>query len=119
MLVGEDGATDLSTLFTELPPYEQGFMCLADTFNNSKWCIIDAFERVKDVIHMPLNIYSVILQIPLLLKGSSVVLSPNVSCTDCSLATYAIARQFSPLVANETGLYNDIVQHCGKDFVGE
>lgn len=62
----------------------------------------------------PLNPQSLLSVIPLLATGGLGGVASNVTCTDCNRATYALARAYSPSVANNTELYDDLVHQCGE-----
>lgn len=112
---------DIASVTTDMTTssgLERGFICLADNAQNATWCLTDTLRRLERSMGSPLNPQSLLSVIPLLATGGLGGVASNVTCTDCNRATYALARAYSPSVANNTELYDDLVHQCGEAFMG-
>ncbi|PVG02394.1 hypothetical protein CPB86DRAFT_697437 [Serendipita vermifera] len=115
--LGVEDIANITAALQEYASHGRGVTCLVDTNGNSTWCITETLQRVEEAIGRPLNRNSLISQIPLLYIGSSGILSPNVSCTDCTRAAYAITSEYLPVIGNDSSISESIVQECGEGFI--
>ncbi|KAF8599172.1 hypothetical protein BDV93DRAFT_609426 [Ceratobasidium sp. AG-I] len=94
-------------------------MCLRDTADVSgqKMCITTTLSNVENMLGQPLNIGTLVAQLPTVLRSHSINIPKNISCTACTQGAYTLARPNLPSAESVQAWDNFWVNQCGENFI--
>ncbi|KAF8595701.1 hypothetical protein BDV93DRAFT_611287 [Ceratobasidium sp. AG-I] len=115
-------ADDVASMMTSwknyYPPTRQ-VMCLRDTADMSgqKLCITTTLSNQEAMLGQPLNIGTLVANLPTILHSHSINIPKNISCTACTQGAYTLARPNLPSAESVQAWDNFWVNQCGENFI--
>ncbi|KAG8695781.1 hypothetical protein FRC09_008933 [Ceratobasidium sp. 395] len=92
-------------------------MCLRDTGNDQKLCITTTLNNTEAMVGQPLNIGTLIAEMPGVLRNHNLSIPANISCTPCTQGAYTIARPQLPSESSVQAWDNFWINQCGENFI--